>query len=875
MTSLSFIKRCAHVLVALILCAVAAAAVISVWTWTQSPMTAPSWDGQLAGVTYSGYRPDQDPQKARYPTEAQIREDMAILAKHTHRLRLYASNEGPNVAAIANDYGIDVMAGAWLQGNAGRDRNELNALIENAKLPNVSRLLVGNEVMLRGDMSAEQLARYIDEVKKKTKKPVSTAEPWTMWMTQPELAKHVDFIAVHLLPYWDEVPAAGAADFSISRLKAMQEKFPGKKIVVTETGWPSAGDDSGHAKASLQNETLYLRSFVQKATEVGADYYIIEAFDEPYKAKTEGKVGMYWGVLNGARQMKIQASGTIWKTASFPLLAARLFIVVAPLVLLAMYLARSWNVGCRLLMGVALFGGAAYLGSYALSFDGLYSASRVVLYGLLMPLTALCVLVLWVQLFEGLEVLGRKDVTKLHARKPLAAGAPEPFVSLHLACANEPPEMVIATLESFAALDYRNFEVLVVDNNTKDETLWRPVQAWVAEHADHFRFWHLPYCPGFKAEALNHALEQTNKDAQVIGVVDADYVVEPNWIRDLVGHFAEAPVALVQAPQAHRDYENDRLARWAAFEFDGFFRVGMHHRNARNAIIQHGTMTLVRASVLRELGGWSTWTICEDAELGLRIMAAGHETRYVDEVFGRGLAPATFAAFRSQRRRWALGAMQIMKGHAKTIFGRSGLTFAQRYHFVAGWLPWVSEAAQVVGSIVALAWTIGMAAYPRVFGPPAPSMLALVFVVPAFRAVMGVWLFKRKVKTSWGDTFGAALASVALTYAIAEGVLTGLLGKHAAFIVTAKKKAGAVTSFPAIKREIWLGTLLIAAACGALTIYPEESLEVKSWTSVLVILSLPYVAGLMMVGLTELKWGVFALPRMARIKLRRLKRTLI
>jgi hypothetical protein len=168
-----------------------------------------------------------------------------------------------------------------------------------------------------------------------------------------------------------------------------------------------------------------------------------------------------------------------------------------------------------------------------------------------------------------------------------------------------------------------------------------------------------------------------------------------------------------------------------------------------------------------------------------------------------------------------------------------------------------------------------MAVLPREFGPPAPAMLALVFVVPAFRAVMGVWLFKRKVKTSWGDTFGAALASVALTYAIAEGVMTGLLGKHAAFIVTAKKKTGAATSFPAIKREIWLGTLLIAAACSALTIYPEQSIEVEAWTSVLVILSLPYVAGLMMVGLTELRWHPFVLPRMARIKLRRLKRNLI
>ncbi|WP_157641897.1 glycosyltransferase family 2 protein [Burkholderia ubonensis] len=874
MKSSSHLARCAHLLVALFLCAASAAAVLSVWIWLQSPQTAPDWDGKLAGVTYSGYRPGQDPQKARYPSDAQVREDMGILSRHTRRLRTYSSNEGPNTAAIAGEFGMDVTAGAWLVGRNGADRHELEGLVRNAKLPNVSRLLVGNEVLLRGDMSVEQLAAYIDEVKKTTHKPVSTAEPWTTWRDHPELAKHVDFIAVHLLPYWDEVPAAAAAEFSMQRLKLMQDTFPGKPIVVTETGYPSHGDDSGKAVASLQAETLYLRTFIPMARAAGADWYAMEAFDEPWKAASEGKVGMYWGLFDGARHLKISQTGTIWKTAGFPILATTVFILAAPFVLLAMYLARTWNFVCRLLMGITLFAGAAYVGEYALAFEGLYSASKLVLYGLLTPMTLLCIVVLWVQLFEGLEVLGRPEVTQLHRRMPLAAGEPEPFVSLHLACANEPPEMVIATLESFAALNYRNFEVLVVDNNTRDENLWRPVQAWVAEHAEHFRFWHLPYCPGFKAEALNHALEQTSARAQVIGVVDADYVVDANWLRDLVGHFAEAPVALVQAPQAHREFEKDRLARWAAFEFDGFFRVGMHHRNARNAIIQHGTMSLVRASVLRELGGWSTWTICEDAELGLRIMAAGHETRYVDEVFGRGLAPATFAAFRSQRRRWALGAMQILKGHAKTIFGRSHLTFAQRYHFVAGWLPWVSEAFQVVGSVVALAWTVGMALFPRVFGPPEPAMLVLVFIVPVFRAVMGLWLFKRKVGASWGDTLGAALASVALTYAIAEGVLTGLLGKHAAFIVTAKKKAGSATSLPAIQREIWLGTLLLAAAYGAVALYPEESMEVVSWTSVLFILSLPYLAGILMVGLTESRLDMFALPRMARIKLRRFKRSL-
>ena len=100
------------------------------------------------------------------------------------------------------------------------------------------------------------------------------------------------------------------------------------------------------------------------------------------------------------------------------------------------------------------------------------------------------------------------------------------------------------------------------------------------------------------------------------------------------------------------------MANW---EFDGFFRIGMHHRNERNAIIQHGTMTLVRRTALERVGGWAEWCICEDAELGLRLMQAGHDVRYVDSVLGRGLTPSDFAAFKAQRFRWAFGAMQILK----------------------------------------------------------------------------------------------------------------------------------------------------------------------------------------------------------------------
>src|SRR5690606_21272704 len=128
-----------------------------------------------------------------------------------------------------------------------------------------------------------------------------------------------------------------------------------------------------------------------------------------------------------------------------------------------------------------------------------------------------------------------------------------------------------------------------------------------------------------------------------------------------VGHFADPRVGVVQAPQAHREWGRQVFRRMMNWEYDGFFRIGMHHRNERDAIIQHGTMTLVRAQALKEHGRWSEWCICEDSELGLRLMKEGMKTVYIDRVMGRGLTPDDFAAFRKQRKRWAQGAMQIMK----------------------------------------------------------------------------------------------------------------------------------------------------------------------------------------------------------------------
>jgi cellulose synthase/poly-beta-1,6-N-acetylglucosamine synthase-like glycosyltransferase len=464
---------------------------------------------------------------------------------------------------------------------------------------------------------------------------------------------------------------------------------------------------------------------------------------------------------------------------------------------------------------------------------------------LVLPALLAMIAILLVNGFEFAEMFWRGNLRRTFAPKPLAQGDPEPLVSVHLACCNEPPEMVIATLDSLAALDYRNFEVIVVDNNTQDEALWKPVQAHVAELGERFRFFHLPSWPGFKAGALNFAIEQTDPHAQVIGVVDADYVVRPDWLRSLVGHFSDEKVAVVQAPQAHRDWANQAFRRMMNWEYEGFFRIGMHHRNERDAIIQHGTMTLIRAQALREHGRWSEWCICEDAELGLRLMKAGLSTVYVDRVFGEGLTPDDFAAFGKQRRRWALGAMQILKAHWRSLLRAGALTPGQRFHFLTGWLSWFGDALHLVFALAAMAWTVGILAAPSWFSLPIMLFMIPLFGFFAGKALFGPLLYLRRVDCGLRDVLGAALASMALSHSIARGVFAGLAQRRSVFEVTRKGTAARKTGrWSAVREQGFLMAGLFACAWGmALTRNPGH-IESAVCIALLILQSVPYMATL-------------------------------
>jgi cellulose synthase/poly-beta-1,6-N-acetylglucosamine synthase-like glycosyltransferase len=225
---------------------------------------------------------------------------------------------------------------------------------------------------------------------------------------------------------------------------------------------------------------------------------------------------------------------------------------------------------------------------------------------------------------------GRKP-QRLVASPPLAPDAVAPKVSIHIPAHNEPPEMLKQTLDAIARLDYQNYECIVIVNNTPDPALWLPIEEHCRTLGERFKFVRADNIVGFKAGALRLALVHTAADADVIGILDADYVVQPDWLKDLVPLFRDPTVGLVQAPQDHRDGDRSVMHHAMNGEYAGFFDIGMVQRNEFNAIIAHGTMCLVRRGAIEAAGGWSSDTICEDTDLGLTLLELGWQTHYTNK----------------------------------------------------------------------------------------------------------------------------------------------------------------------------------------------------------------------------------------------------
>jgi hypothetical protein len=281
-------------------------------------------------------------------------------------------------------------------------------------------------------------------------------------------------------------------------------------------------------------------------------------------------------------------------------------------------------------------------------------------------------------------------------------------------------------------------------------------------------------------------------------------------------------------------------------EYRGFFYIGMITRNERNAIIQHGTMTMIRRTLLEQVGEWSEWCITEDAELGLKVFEAGFEAAYIPKSYGRGLMPDTMLDYKKQRFRWAYGAVQILKHHTGPLFSRGRLTLGQRYHFLAGWLPWLSDGFNLVFNFAAIVWSLGMALFPRDIDPPLMIFSALPLALFAFKILKLVHLYSTRVGASVRQTLAAAIAGLALSHTIGLAVLQGLFTKDQPFFRTPKRVAShAWLQALADNREE--GLMMLGLWLASLAVYldvPDDMRDVAVWIAVLLIQSIPYFAAL-------------------------------
>jgi cellulose synthase/poly-beta-1,6-N-acetylglucosamine synthase-like glycosyltransferase/exo-beta-1,3-glucanase (GH17 family) len=838
------------------------------WASRDYAVIAPDWDGQVRGISYTPSHLFSQ-KDHEWTSPEQIDRDMAQIAQITGHVRTYSVGSGlDRVPEIARRYGLTVTLGIAIGPDLDANEKEvekgISVALANRRV--IDRVIVGNEAIQFAYVSVDQLNDYIKRVRDAlpNRIKVSTAEPWSAWLLNPDLGQNVDFITVHLLPYWEGVPVKYALKSLPKWYDLVQQEFPDKLIVIGETGWPSQGRTHKLSEASLANEAYYIRNFVKLALDKGYDYYIIEAYDQPWKAREEGFVGAYWGLFDASGNPKFPFAGMLrsfpqWRT--YALGGALISLILGLLILVQMPRVRQ--------PGYLVMGALVGMVSTGLLF--LFDAgtleyidpSDVAMTLAMIPLVFFAAAII---LTEGVELAA--SLWRIERRNLLAA-IPEtsPRVSIHVPCYNEPPDMVIGTLDALARLDYDDFEVIVLDNNTKDPEVWRPVEAHCAALGARFRFFHLDNVKGFKAGALNEALRLTDPAAQYIAVIDSDYQVEPFWLRRALPYFAAPTVVLVQGPQDYRDAHASIFKSMCYEEYRGFFHIGMVERNEHDAIIQHGTMTIVKKDVLEKVNGWSPWCITEDTELGLKLFESGYSAAYIPESMGKGLTPDTLAAFMSQRYRWVYGAMQITKRHAGAMFfGRTKLNWAQRYQFLSGWLPWWSDGMGLIVTGFALLWTFLMTLAPMYFDVPMAALSAAAIALFIAKSLKTLLLHPQKVGSGVVGAVAASVAGLALTHTVGKAVLIGAFTSKQAFLRTPKceNPADIRQAMRMIWQEITLLTLCVLAMIAMLSRATDDPAAML-WTAMLGIQSLPYVASVLTAGLSALsnRRPAIVLPNLA------------
>ena len=837
-----------------------------IWALLRPQGTAPDFTGQLASVSYSPFKDSSHPDTGPRPTAEQIRADLAAIAPYARAIRTYSATGGAElVPPIAAEFGLKVTVGAWIDKDQARNEREIASALDLARhYSNVDAIVVGNETTLRAEMTVPDLIKLIQRVKRSSPVPVTTGEIWTVWMDHPELASAVDFIAAHILPYWEGFSASTAVDHTIEFYDKLRQMHPGKRIVIAEFGWPSAGYNFHYANPGRMEQAEVLRDFVTRADAYGIDYNIVEAIDQPWKTM-EGGVGPYWGVFDAARQPKFSWTGPITdpdyvKRAGL----AVLFGLLLSLPLLAM---AGVSFTQALMLAVSANAVGAWCSAIVAFWKGHYFVPGAAFaLGLGMVLLVPLVAIALARLEEIAAIAFGRPPRRL-ANAPSLVPAAAPKVSIHVPACCESPDMLNTTLDAVARLDYPSFECVVEINNTPDPMLWQPVEEHCRALGERFKFVRVDNLEGYKAGALRVALAHTAPDAEIIGTIDADYVLDPDWLKDLAPLFADPRVGFVQSPQDHRDGSRSLMHAAMNAEYAGFFDIGMVQRNEFNGVVMHGTMCLIRRAAIENAGGWSSETIVEDTDLGLSILEHGWLAHYTNRRYGHGLLPDTFEAYKRQRHRWAFGGFQLVRKHWRRLLpGAVGLTREQKREYGIGWLNWLgSDAIGVVVALLNILW-VPFVAFANI---AVPDRILTIPIIAAFTVSVAhfVALYRLRVRATPGQMLGAVCAAMSLQWTVARSVGLGFIHERMPFLRTAK---GGVSrkgpDFPAFWEAVIGALLLIGAAMLVITNYKQVH-EINIFAGVLLVQSLPFLAAVILATVEGTRFNSFAYWRGVETKI--------
>jgi exo-beta-1,3-glucanase (GH17 family) len=310
---------------ALFACALLSFLTLYMWRMPNEPqaagITMPG--AKFNSLSYAPYQAWQSPLSKTYPTGAEVAADLKLIASQANGIRTYSAIEGNyDIAALAKQAGLKVWLGIWLSSNPADNAKEMAAGIAeaNAHPDTITRVVVGNEVLLRRDLSVAGLDTDIDYVRARVKQPVAYADVTDFWKKFPQVASHVDIVMIHFLPYWEDKPLN--VDAAIASIKTTTDQFktlfPDKTISIGETGWPSRGRWRKDAAPSRVNEAVFLREFVTLADQEHVDYNLIEAFDQPWKYEDEGVAGANWGIWNAHRVQKFPLNGGVVEHPDWP-----------------------------------------------------------------------------------------------------------------------------------------------------------------------------------------------------------------------------------------------------------------------------------------------------------------------------------------------------------------------------------------------------------------------------------------------------------------------------------------------------------------------------------------------------------------------------